>query len=195
MLPLYLSDARKYFCAITTIWIQLVPLSLLLPYLLECALLSTTAPEFIFPNLSLIVTQITAPHSPEFPPSAKVFFPSFAHHNSSRPLYPIRSLNYHPLSRDRKGCSPLPPPFSSQLSLFCHFDGSTHPQLAPPACGWLDNTDLYTARGFMDPLISRLFKVHLASYHMKTALWVILHLTAADGIVQVNGTQCSIFGS
>lgn len=162
------------------------------------------------------MTQITAAHSPELSPSFKVFFLSFTHHNPSRPLYPIRSLKYYPLSRDRKGCSSLPPPFSSQLSLLSchcphflltltsvvpqHLNGSTHPQLAcsspPPACGWLDNIDLYTARGFMDLLISRQFKVCLASYQIKTALWAILHPTTVDEIVQVNTrTQHSIFDS
>lgn len=151
-----------------------------------------------------------------FPPFLEVFFLSFANHNPSRPLCPIRSLKYYPLSRDRKGCSSLPPPFSSLLPLFScccprflltltsvvpqHLNGSTHPQLAgssaPPACGWLDNIDLYTAREFTDLLISRQFKVCLASYHTKIGLWAILHSTTVDGIFKVNiRTQYSIFGS
>lgn len=44
--------------------------------------------------------------------------------------------------------------------------------------------DLHTARGFMDLLISRRFKVCLARYHMKTARWAILHPITVDGIVQ-----------
>lgn len=110
-----------------------------------------------FLQLGLIVTQTTSPHSIEFPPPLKVFFLLVPHHSLSRPLYPLRSLKYYPLTRDRKGCSSLTPPFSSQLSLLSchhphflptltsvvpqHFNGSTHLQLAcssPSPAGWLD---------------------------------------------------------
>lgn len=154
------------------------------------------------------MTQNTPPHSPEIPPSLKVLFSFICQSQPFQGFVSHQILEILSFQQGQRRLLISPISFLLPIALILlplstfpshsHICGATafkcfNTPTTPPACGWLDNIDLYTVRGFMDLLISRQFKVCLASYHMKTDLWAILHPTTVDGIFQVNiRTQHSI---